>query len=884
MARCWLVLVVGLLVAIAAQPAHAERPFAPRFTTNVPGNVTIVGNTLMTCPASATCATVQQGGGSGAATSNNAYSMQRVDVDADPSTFDSSSATLALPAGARVLFAGLYYGARVTAGTSDAARATVRLRVPGAAGYQTLGPAGTVLDNSTIVAGAYGAFVNVTAQVAAAGPGTYTVANVQSATGVDRYAGWALAVAYEVDSEPLRNVSVFDGLATVAVGSPGVTIPFTGFQTPPVGPVRTTAGFVVYEGDRGSVGDTASLNGRLLQDATNPSDNFFNSSISQLGVPFTAKSPNYDNQLGFDTVLTGADGYLPNGASGATLRATTNGEQYLPQTITLATELFAPQVHVTKSVQNLSRTGPAQPGDRLRYSVRYANVGSAAATDFVAADAIPAGTEYVRGSLAIGGADASDASGDDTGEFDRMTNRVVARAGAGATASAGGTLGPDATATLTFDVRVEPEAAALTQITNVARADFVGVTRGIPMSAESDPAVVPVAQDADLSVTKLATPGDPPAGHDVTYTIVVRNNGPSDTAGARLEDALPDGLDVFSVRTSQGNCTRSSGQVACTFGTLEAGGSAQVVVAATIARSLAGERIVNRATVASDKPDPNPSNNADSVTTRVRAPQPLRRTDLAISEDTDFRTVAKDGVVTYTITIRNRGPRPAAGVIATKTLSSAADVLSATPEQGRCRTRVATICRIGRLAPGERVTIKLRVRPRRTGELRDTASVVGDGVDRRRVNNFTGVTTRVVEPTFKQLRKTASARTIRAGRSVRFRITLRALGPEPIRGARVCDRLPAQLTFARAPGARVSGRQACWRVRSLAAGRSRTFRVTARAGLTARTRRVTNTATVRGGNVRGATARAAVRAIRAPRRACPAVGSGGTARAVIACR
>src|ERR1700759_4911559 len=51
---------------------------------------------------------------------------------------------------------------------------------PASLGYSTL--AATVAD-STAVAGAYTGFVDVTAQVAAAGFGEYTVADVQSGTG-----------------------------------------------------------------------------------------------------------------------------------------------------------------------------------------------------------------------------------------------------------------------------------------------------------------------------------------------------------------------------------------------------------------------------------------------------------------------------------------------------------------------------------------------------------------------------------------------------------------------------------------------------------------------------------------------------------------------------
>lgn len=70
--------------------------------------------------------------------------MTWIDADADPSTFDSTSSNLTLPAGASVLFAGLYYGGRLTAGTGGspppnaAARNTVLFKAPGDTGYRTL--------------------------------------------------------------------------------------------------------------------------------------------------------------------------------------------------------------------------------------------------------------------------------------------------------------------------------------------------------------------------------------------------------------------------------------------------------------------------------------------------------------------------------------------------------------------------------------------------------------------------------------------------------------------------------------------------------------------------------------------------------------------------
>jgi uncharacterized repeat protein (TIGR01451 family) len=275
----------------------------------------------------------------------------------------------------------------------------VDLKPPGVSGFERLTAA---VDQSTEVTGAYAAFVNVTGQVRRAGSGVYTVANVQSATGEDRYAGWALVVAYEAAGEPPRNLTVFDGLQSVTQSKPAVTIPVSGFQTPLSGPVRTKLGFVAYEGDRGLTGDSATLDGKALSDKVNAANNFFNSAISVAGQNLTDKMPDYVNQLGFDAKLIGIDGLLANGATSATIGLKTSSDQYLPHVITFATDLYAPVIRATKTVANLThRGGPTRAGDRLRYTVTFANEGLEEATNFVATDKIPTDTTYVAGSLRI---------------------------------------------------------------------------------------------------------------------------------------------------------------------------------------------------------------------------------------------------------------------------------------------------------------------------------------------------------------------------------------------------------------------------------------------------------------------------------------------------
>src|SRR5262245_39963894 len=83
-------------------------PFTPRFSPNDTGDSAIIGNTLMTAPASDPAAVAAQGG-TGSKQNNNNFGMVHVDVDGNPGTFNSSRATLDLPDGASVIWAGLYW-------------------------------------------------------------------------------------------------------------------------------------------------------------------------------------------------------------------------------------------------------------------------------------------------------------------------------------------------------------------------------------------------------------------------------------------------------------------------------------------------------------------------------------------------------------------------------------------------------------------------------------------------------------------------------------------------------------------------------------------------------------------------------------------------------
>ena len=362
-------LVAGLALAAACAgpvaPALADRPFAARYQSHARGDLARAGNTLLSCPAAAAgCATVQAG--AGGSRQNNNWTMAWVDSDSDADTFNSSSATLSLPAGATVTFAGLYWGADTVAGaggapaTAPAFAATALLDTPAAGGYAPVTGSQHDLAGG-LWPGRYQTFADVTGEVQAAGAGDYTLANVQASTGTDRYAGWTLVVAYRAPGEPIRNVSVYDGLATVE-GTASSTLTMDDFETPGAGTVQASLGFVAYEGDFGITGDGVALNGTTLTDAVNPATNFFNSSIAAHGTRVSAKNPDYVEQLGFDSDVIGVDGLIPAGATSADLQLSTSGDTYFVGVLTLVTDQV-PEAPSNDALPTLS--GTATDGETL---------------------------------------------------------------------------------------------------------------------------------------------------------------------------------------------------------------------------------------------------------------------------------------------------------------------------------------------------------------------------------------------------------------------------------------------------------------------------------------------------------------------------------------
>jgi uncharacterized repeat protein (TIGR01451 family) len=128
-----------------------------------------------------------------------------------------------------------------------------------------------------------------------------------------------------------------------------------------------------------------------------------------------------------------------------------------------------------------------------------------------------------------------------------------------------------------------------------------------------------VATSADLVVTETG-PATVILGGDVTYTLIVTNNGPSDAQAVMLSDTLPAGETFVSASAGGGSGTSySTGNL----GTLAAGANLSVTVVAAVSRgAVGGSTLTDTATVSSGASDPNGANNTFSFSSTVAPQQP----------------------------------------------------------------------------------------------------------------------------------------------------------------------------------------------------------------------------------------------------------------------
>lgn len=211
-----------------------------------------------------------------------------------------------------------------------------------------------------------------------------------------------------------------------------------------------------------------------------------------------------------------------------------------------------------------------------------------------------------------------------------------------------GTLTAGATVTILSTYSVPSNASGT--VTNTAT--VTSTTSDSNAGNNSSSSTATIVQNADVSVTKTGPPTANP-GTNVTYTINVTNNGPSDAASVQLTDPTPPRLSFVS---ATGACS----SFPCALGNMTPG---QVKTVQATYMVLPGPTvtIVNTASASSTTPDSNSSNNSGSASTSTGCPTSAPTN---VSPANGFNSAAVNGTLSwsdvgaasYTVYLDVQGP------------------------------------------------------------------------------------------------------------------------------------------------------------------------------------------------------------------------------------
>jgi uncharacterized repeat protein (TIGR01451 family) len=123
---------------------------------------------------------------------------------------------------------------------------------------------------------------------------------------------------------------------------------------------------------------------------------------------------------------------------------------------------------------------------------------------------------------------------------------------------------------------------------------------------------------ADIVLTKNDSPDPVVVRANLTYTVTVRNLGPSPARDVTVFDPLSADAVFISATATQGSCARGrDGLLTCRLGAVNAFATATVTIVVSPSRS--GVTLTNSATARASSPDPDLANNTATTTTAVVA-------------------------------------------------------------------------------------------------------------------------------------------------------------------------------------------------------------------------------------------------------------------------
>jgi uncharacterized repeat protein (TIGR01451 family) len=296
--------------------------------------------------------------------------------------------------------------------------------------------------------------------------------------------------------------------------------------------------------------------------------------------------------------------------------------------------------------------------------------------------------------------------------------------------------------------------------------------------------------DADLEISIAVDDSLPNENDTIHFVLTLDNAGPTDATGIEVTDLLPPGLTYVTHIATQGPYDDVTG--VWSVGDLADGSAAGLSITATVDTGTAGTTLVNKASVtAVDQPDPDPSDNSQSVNVHVRG------ADIEVGKTVDDAAPNEGGAVTYRVRLTNTGPDDASGVEVMDLLPEGVTYVSDDPTRGTYSEATGRWI-VGVLAVGDTawLSIDATVDPGTGGStITNTAAVVA--VDQTEIDSKDNSARAdiTVQSADLAVRKTVDDSTPAESDPIAFTVKVLNAGPNDATGVEINDLLPSGVTY-----------------------------------------------------------------------------------------
>ena len=198
-----------------------------------------------------------------------------------------------------------------------------------------------------------------------------------------------------------------------------------------------------------------------------------------------------------------------------------------------------------------------------------------------------------------------------------------------------------------------------------------------------------IVQNVTLSVLKMVTPTTASFGQQVTYTILITNNGTSPANNVVVSDTLPQQFIAQPASSNQFACPIVGALMRCTAGALAANSTASIIIGGKAFPNASGV-LANTAFVSSSE-----FLTGTSSTVELNVPVQI---DLGVKHDPTANTDA-GSVLVYRFTVTNSNASTAPNVVLSDTLDVDEQFDSATPAAGCSPSAGQVVCSLLRAPP-----------------------------------------------------------------------------------------------------------------------------------------------------------------------------------------